>query len=448
MFRSLSLTLAFLFSISISVISQSYIPYNSYVTSNGIHGQPNLRHQYIDNLLYVATSRYAVTLDAPVTATLAGLFNGHYDTPQPFILEAGQTGKITIEFGTKGSSNITYPGGKVYLHFYYTSIPLSVSGRVQRTDDTWFDISDWINISSSSISAIWQGTVTNAWTGMKKMEVTINARTTGPASLIEFEYVPDRRSIESGVVTKFAPNTLYRNLYWRNTDNTLVAQISETGDAYFKGNVGVNLTNPTANLHVTGTTIITGNTKVGSLSISTGAGLGKVLTSDASGNATWQTPSASGPGNSWGFGGSPVPAEQTIGTTSNYDLPFISNNLERMRISKNGSIGIGTTNIGTDYKLYVEGNIRTRKVRVDQSSWPDYVFHPTYQLMPLNELQQFIHKNQHLPGVPAAQEVSRTGIDLGDNQAILLKKIEELTLYILEQNKRIEELERTVKSCK
>jgi hypothetical protein len=87
----------------------------------------------------------------------------------------------------------------------------------------------------------------------------------------------------------------------------------------------------------------------------------------------------------------------------------------------------------------VNGNIRTRKVRVDQDTWADYVFESNYQLRPIKEVEQYIQKEKHLPDVPSAAEVKKEGLDLGDNQAVLLKKIEELTLYVIEQNKRIDE---------
>jgi len=134
----------------------------------------------------------------------------------------------------------------------------------------------------------------------------------------------------------------------------------------------------------------------------------------------------------------------------------LSYGTERMRIGSNGNIGIGTNKIaGTDFKLYVELGIRTRKVKVDQTTWADYVFEEDYTLPTLHEVEQFIQNNKHLPGVPSAKEVQENGIDLGDNQAILLKKIEELTLYMIEQNrknelqeKRIAELESELKTIK
>lgn len=106
----------------------------------------------------------------------------------------------------------------------------------------------------------------------------------------------------------------------------------------------------------------------------------------------------------------------------------------------NGKVGIGTTN--PVEKLSVEGTILAKKVKVSQASadWPDYVFNEDYPLMPLDSVEAFIQTNSHLPEIASASEVSKTGIDLGDNQTKLLQKIEELTLYIIQQNKTIESL--------
>jgi hypothetical protein len=124
-----------------------------------------------------------------------------------------------------------------------------------------------------------------------------------------------------------------------------------------------------------------------------------------------------------------------------------SNNTTFLYGNAAGKVGIGTTNLAdNNYKLFVETGIRTRKIKVDQATWPDYVFHQTYELMPLGEVEKFIQQHNHLPAVPSAKQIEENGLDLGDNQSILLKKIEELTLYIIDQNKKIEQLQKKVDS--
>lgn len=120
---------------------------------------------------------------------------------------------------------------------------------------------------------------------------------------------------------------------------------------------------------------------------------------------------------------------------SNYIPKFASPvELTNSLLFDNGfSIGLGTTQISdTSYRLYVEKGIRTRRVRVDHSSWPDYVFERNYPLLPLAELAEFVRINKRLPGIPSATEIARSGLDVGEHQGLLLKKVEELTLYIIQ----------------
>ncbi len=105
----------------------------------------------------------------------------------------------------------------------------------------------------------------------------------------------------------------------------------------------------------------------------------------------------------------------------------------------NGKVGIGTTNFVGNYDLYVGNGILTNEVMVKHpSQWYDYVFEPDYNLKTLNELEDYIQQNKHLPDVPTAEEINENGFGLGKMNGILLKKIEELTLYIIEQQKAIE----------
>lgn len=119
----------------------------------------------------------------------------------------------------------------------------------------------------------------------------------------------------------------------------------------------------------------------------------------------------------------------------------------------NGKLGLGTYNFQScadckDYRLFVKDGIKTEKVKVEiaaENGWADYVFADDYQLQDLNNLEKFIKKNKHLPEVPTTDEAIKTGIELKAMNILLLKKVEELTLYLIQQNKRIEILENNSK---
>ena len=136
-------------------------------------------------------------------------------------------------------------------------------------------------------------------------------------------------------------------------------------------------------------------------------------------------------------GGSAITAGW-LGTKSNHPIAFFTNNSSaQMVIQLNGNVGIGTLN--PTYKLSVNGTIQTKEVRV-QTGWADFVFEEDYKLNPLPDVEKFILANKHLPGIPSAKEIQTNGLALGDIQTKMMQKIEELTLYIIQANKTIEEL--------
>lgn len=205
------------------------------------------------------------------------------------------------------------------------------------------------------------------------------------------------------------------------------SQWTTTGNdiSYTNGNVGIGTATPDAKLHVAGTAKIVDGTQ----------GAGKVLTSDANGLASWQALPVVTP-SQW----------TTNGSTIYYP---------------NGKVLIGDPNLanfkGTpgSYQLYVQGGILSEKVKVaiaTSNDWADYVFSSDYKLKTLSEVEHFIKANKHLPNVPSAEQVANEGIDMAKMDAKLMEKIEELTLYLIElnkknevQEKRITELTNTIK---
>ncbi len=99
-------------------------------------------------------------------------------------------------------------------------------------------------------------------------------------------------------------------------------------------------------------------------------------------------------------------------------------------------------NDDTQFRISDDGHVTAREVKVTLSNIPDYVFEPDYELRSLDDLEKYIKTHKHLPNIPSAKEIEATGIGLGDLQLRELEKIEELTLYILQLNERLEKLER------
>ena len=134
-------------------------------------------------------------------------------------------------------------------------------------------------------------------------------------------------------------------------------------------------------------------------------------------------------------------------TSSTYSVKIQNSSADNLfTVRDDGNVGIGTIN--PQAKLAVNGEIFSQKVKVTQTGWSDYVFYPGYQLRSLVDVEKYIQQHQHLPDVPSAKEVEKEGLNLGDNQATLLKKIEELTLYMIEQNKKIEAMEKEIQQLK
>ncbi|MGY3793728.1 hypothetical protein [Aquimarina sp. 433] len=210
------------------------------------------------------------------------------------------------------------------------------------------------------------------------------------------------------------------------------------------GNVGIGTTNPNSSLHIrnangTGSLIVQGkqdatvgnsaeiilSTEHSTANNTSGTQAGRKAIIKAIANSGW------GSNTRLGF--------FTSNNTNNYPV-------ERMTVSNNGNVGIGTYT--PDAKLAVNGNIHTQEVKVDLVGWPDYVFEEDYNLPTLQEVEQHISEKGHLKNIPSAAEVAQNGIQLGEMNKKLLEKIEQLTLYMIEQNKKTDFLLKEVETLK
>ncbi|WP_205943527.1 hypothetical protein [Pedobacter polaris] len=118
----------------------------------------------------------------------------------------------------------------------------------------------------------------------------------------------------------------------------------------------------------------------------------------------------------------------------NVDVPVEGS--EKMRITQVGNVGIGTTT--PNEKLSVNGKIRAHEIKVETANWPDYVFEDDYKIASLTELEKYIKQNKHLPEMPSAKEVEANGVELGEMVKLQQKKIEELTLHLINKDKELQ----------
>jgi hypothetical protein len=186
------------------------------------------------------------------------------------------------------------------------------------------------------------------------------------------------------------------------------------------GNVGIGTTTPSSRFHIYSSSGYDGITVQGGATSNGVVGL-KMINSDAAGTY------------SIGVHGSAV-----TGLASSFYIYDNLNNITRFLIKPSGYVGIGTT--APDQLLTVKGTIHSQEVKVDLSvPGPDYVFEPTYKLPSLAEVKAFINKNHHLSEIPSAAEMAKNGLDLGDMNIKLLKKVEELTLHLIEKEEELKD---------
>jgi hypothetical protein len=233
--------------------------------------------------------------------------------------------------------------------------------------------------------------------------------TTGPLSAVTGSF--------SGAVSLGAGLTV--------AGHTGLSSLTANGNMVLNGNETL-----TGNLNVTGlTSLSNGTDNLLVLNRPDGAGKKVQVSFRRNGNEYWAIGSGAA-----GSGGVQANDFYIFGTNS-YTIPFY--------ISPTGKIGINTVAPSEHYALSVNGDIRSKRIKVE-TAWPDYVFAEGYRLMPLTELEEYIRLNRHLPEIPSEKSIESGGADVGELLKLQMQKIEELTLYIIQQQAEIDLLKKSI----
>ncbi|QEM09115.1 hypothetical protein [Mucilaginibacter rubeus] len=195
-----------------------------------------------------------------------------------------------------------------------------------------------------------------------------------------------------------------------------------------KGYLGIGTTAPQGALHVNGMSVFAGNwsnldNRNNTVSLNFLANTGQMVLgwnrTRGDGETDFIANQGAGP----------------LGGFSFYNHDNSNNENQLLYIRGDGNVAIGTSD-PKGYKLAVNGSVIATSVTIKSyGSWPDYVFKSTYKLKPLAEVKDYIDKNQHLPEIPSAEEIEKNGLNLGEMNKLLMKKVEELTLYLIEKDK-------------
>ncbi|WP_157494176.1 tail fiber protein [Fulvivirga imtechensis] len=315
-------------------------------------------------------------------------------------------GNIRFSGATNGSTGV----GDGFTHFSHGN------GNNYIRGNTYLQTSGLVAINAGGKTVITGGNVgIGTETPTEQLEVAGKIKMYGQPS-------PRHDNSISGYVLQsshFYGHTNTENIYVGEEGNTvfLRGMLNVGLNASVNGNLGIGISSPSTKLDVRGNIRFSGATNGSS-------GIGDGFTHFSHGN-----------GNNYIRGNTYL---QTSG--------LVEINAQSKTVITGGNVGIGTSNPGT-FKLAVEGKIGAREVQVTATSpWPDYVFEEDYALTSLEELESHLKEKKHLPGIPTAKEVEENGVNLGEMNAKLLEKVEELTLYVIDVNHQTNSLNEQVKA--
>jgi hypothetical protein len=227
-----------------------------------------------------------------------------------------------------------------------------------------------------------------------------------------------------------------------NVSNAQTWSTSDGGTTVYKtvtsGNVGIGIVTPTQKLHLFNSSGVSNLLLEGTVSGDNG-GIGNIFIRNNSGGkvfgfffkkesgTTWAILSAYDGSNWLEFNKFNLSTKELEYKSGVADVKF--SNSGKLVMMNTGNVGIGEINPSS--KLAVNGNITCKEVEVSLTGWSDFVFDDQYRLPSLAEVGTYIEKNKHLPGIPSSEEMLKSGVKLGVMNAILLQKIEEITLYMI-----------------
>jgi len=257
---------------------------------------------------------------------------------------------------------------------------------------------------------------------------------------ISFDYVTAGKSI----IRAYRGDSYGNYMQFLTTDDTNGYTPSVRLHIHNDGKIGVGTLQPKYLFHVNGTFFakdaVFGNNVIGSTAEFIIRGPNNPFGKDGKRDISFEFASAGKSiirtyrGSGWGN------YMQFLTTDNSGSTPYV-----RLHIHDNGKIGIGTE--VPQSELDVRGKIIASEVEIKvlPTGGADFVFKPNYNLMPLSEVESYVQKNQHLPEIPSEKEMIENGLNVNEMQIKLLQKIEELTLYVIEQEKKIEKQNKRIK---
>jgi len=351
---------------------------------------------------------------------------------------AGLMGDAGAKSGFFQASNpVNFPtGAGSWWHLLDVRHSTISNNYAMQFSGSFFDQTLYFRKTNNNPNQSWSKVLTANSDGILNTGEII-AESSGGRTLFTGRQVGATYSFNQGIYRAITdnPNGTVNFYYDGITNGVRKFGVRADGQGYFAGYVGINTTVPNGNLDVNGTLIAGGNTA-------------NLDSTNPDKNLSFLENTGRmiiGWNKTKGAGETDFVGNQGGGSVGGFAFYNHANNgIEKqlMWLTGDGKLFVGLTdespNAG-NYKLAVGGGMIAEAVTVKmQANWPDYVFKNDYELPSLTKVKTFIDQNHHLPEIPSADQIAKDGQNLGEMNKLLLKKVEELTLYLIEEHKRSE----------